>query len=243
MANVQLGKRKPDLYEGNEDIYVLAKQEAGNHLKFDSFGWYCPPWDDDNMGGPHDWAMYYTRNRDSGLISQSNHAYIKKAMEPYEEDGTARDERHGSWACGWMEGFAIRIYKGGKVTNAFKIWMNMQDAMSDYPLLDEEDHSNREYEETLDNIKHIASDVRDDAPDTWAEEVYAYLSDNNEDSLYPVDGMGGWPKDEVVQEALKNLCYLDIEDADMTEEEREQFERERRIKLNDHNQIKLNLNE
>jgi hypothetical protein len=36
---------------------------------------------------------------------------------------------------------------------------------------------------------------------------------------------------------------LDIEDADMTEEEREQFERERRIKLNDHNQIKLNLNE
>lgn len=226
-------------YEGNEDIELMAKADGGSHLRFESFAWHSPPWDDEGMGGPNDWAMFYTRNRDSTLIDQSNHAYIKKAMEPYEEDGTARDERHGSWACGWVEGFAIRVLKDGKATDAYKVYSNIQDALSAYPLLDEEDHSNREYEATIENIKEIATDVRDDAPDHWAEEVYGYLSDNGEDSLYSVDDQGGWPKDELVQEALRNLCYLDIDDDDVTEEEREQYERERRIKLNDHLQIKL----
>ena len=226
-------------YEGNEDIELMAKADGGNHLKFGSFAWHSPPWNVEGMGDEHDWAMYYTRNRDSTLLEQSNHAYIQKAMEPYEEDGTAREESHGCWAYGWREGFAIRVLKDGKATDAFKVWMNIQDALSDYPLLDEEDHSNREYEATIHNIKEIASDVRDDAPDHWAEEVYIYLSDKGEDSLYSVDDQGGWPKDELVQEALRNLCYLDIDDDDMTEEERELFERERRIKLNDHLQIKL----
>jgi hypothetical protein len=193
------------------------------------------------MGDEHDWSMYYTRNRDSALLEQSNHAYIKKAMEPYEEDGTVIDERHGCWAYGWREGFAIRVFKQGEVTDAFKVWMNMQDAMSNYPLLDEEDHTNREYEATIENIKEIASDVKDDAPDHWAEDVYGYLSYNEPNSLESTDDQGGWPKEELVQEALKNLCYLDIEDDDMTKEEREQYERERRIKMNDHLQIKLTL--
>ena len=229
-------------YEGNEDIKVLAKQEAGNHLKFGSFVWHSPPWDDEGMGDEHDWSMYYTRNRDSALLEQSNHAYIKKAMEPYEEDGTAIDERHGCWAYGWREGFAIRVFKQGEVTDAFKVWMNMQDAMSNYPLLDEEDHSNRELEATLDNIKnYIAEDVKDDAPEGWECDVYHYLSDHHPDSLESTDDQGGWPKGELVQEALKNLYYLDIEDDDMTKEEREQYERERRIKMNDHLQIKLTL--
>jgi hypothetical protein len=247
MANVQLGKRKPDLYEGNEDIYVLAKQEVGNHLKFDSFGWYCPPWDDDNMGGPHDWAMYYTRSRDSRLIDQSNHAYIKEAMKPYEEDGTAIDERHGCSMAGWHEGFAIRIYKQGKVTDAFKIWMNIEDAVSGYPLLDEEDHSNREYDATLDNIKYIASDVRDDAPEGWEGEVYRYLSDYHDNALEPRDDQGGWPDEELVQEALQHLRYLDEEEPDINSadpeerEEAEKLKRERIFRLNDHNQIKLEL--
>jgi hypothetical protein len=241
VASPQTRNAMAKKYEGNEDIELMAKADGGNHLKFGSFVWHYPPWDDEGMGGPNDWAMFYTRNRDSTLIDQSNHAYIKKAMEPYEEDGTAIDERHTCSFFGWHEGFAIRVLKDGKATDAYKVWSNIQDALSDYPLLDDEDYSNREYEATIENIKDIATDVRDDAPDHWAEEVYGYLSDNGEDSLYSVDDQGGWPKDELVQEALRNLCYLDIDDDDddMTEEEREQYERERRIKLNDHLQIKL----
>ena len=200
-------------YEGNEDIKVLARQEAGNHLEFSNFAWHYPPWNVEGMGDEHEWAMYYTKNRDSTLLAQSNHAYIQKAMEPYEDDGTAKEESHGCWAYGWREGFAIRVFKQGEVTDAFKVWMNMQDAMNNYPVLDEEDYSERELEATLDNIKnYIAEDVKDDAPEGWECDVYQYLSDHHQDSLESTDDQGGWPHGELVQEALKHHGYLYIEE-------------------------------
>ena len=57
---------------------------------------------------------------------------------------------------------------------------DLMEQLDDYPILDEEDYSNREYEATLENISDAAWRVKHeyDLPDGWECDVYSWLSDN-----------------------------------------------------------------
>lgn len=128
------------------DYESLAKQAAGNWQHFDSFAWHEQPDDAENF------CIVYTENRDSGPLDQSNAATIAKELGSWlaEEDETKIDiygEHHSHWACGWVDGYAIRVYRDGQITDAFKKWCDIQEKLSDYPVLDEEDLSRREWEE------------------------------------------------------------------------------------------------
>jgi hypothetical protein len=61
------------------DIEEAAKQAAGNWGKFECFAWHRA-WDIEDADS---FAIVYTKNRDSGLLDQSNHAAISKALEPF----------------------------------------------------------------------------------------------------------------------------------------------------------------
>ena len=41
-------------------------------------------------------------------------------------------------------GFRIRVYRDGEITEAFKTYHDLMEQMDGYPILDEEDYSNRE---------------------------------------------------------------------------------------------------
>ncbi|MEI6232631.1 MAG: hypothetical protein WCT04_06240 [Planctomycetota bacterium] len=94
------------------------------------------------------------RNRDSGPVAESN---FKAALEML---GGESDDvevcKFGHWACGWFE--IILVQPG---TPFAEVGDEIEARLDDYPFLDENDVSNREYEEFLSGWKSYgAGDFR-----------------------------------------------------------------------------------
>jgi hypothetical protein len=127
---------------------------AGNWRGFDSFCWHSRPEDGEEF------AIVYTNSKGSELIEQSNAAIIAAALEPFEESGDVIPECHNHWACGWIEGFAIRVSRDGELTAAAKTWIELSKRIADYPVLDEDDYYKREH------------DAQDEAWENWARSEF-----------------------------------------------------------------------
>jgi len=130
----------------NQEAIELAKEARGNWKRFESFGWSGAPSDAEN------WAVVYTHNRDSDILSRSNAEAIGAIMDPFcgsSEDGDdCQSERHSHWACGWVEGYAIRcLDSSGQPTPAWLAWCEIQAQLAEYPVLDEESLDRMEREE------------------------------------------------------------------------------------------------
>jgi hypothetical protein len=180
---------------------TAAAHFANNHANYDSFAWFSEPEDSKN------WTLYYTQNRDSGLLDQSNAAQIDKRLEKFlKHDCLIRAEHHSHWACGWVEGYAIRVYTPkGRITKVFMEFLEILREMDNYPVLNEDDWTNREYEATIASIREIGRRmVNENAPEDWPYEVYSALPDSEKE---PKGDQGGYPSDESVKAALTRLGY------------------------------------
>jgi hypothetical protein len=86
-----------------------------------------------------DWLVVpVARNRDSGCLDESNFAVALKCLGG--ESDTVQVHRFGHWANGWFE---IIIVQPG--TPAAKEAESIEASLSDYPVLDDSDFSDREY--------------------------------------------------------------------------------------------------
>ena len=189
---------------GEFDLETGAREARGNWQKFDSFGWHDRPEDGE------EWAIVYTHNRDSDLLDQSNADAIDKALAPFTEGDNpdVRAEHHGHWACGWIDGYAIHVYRNGQITEAFRAYHELAARLADYPVLDEEDFSRREYEATLENLRCEGFDSDFFAPpDNWETEVFSWLWDHNQSAVENRDGNGGYASKAEIAEALDGLGY------------------------------------
>ena len=192
---------------GELDLEEAAQQAAGNWQSFNCFVWFPP----DELQDRDQWAIIYTHNRDSSLIDQSNAAVIEKAMEPFTE-GEERDvlfESHTHWAVGHIDGFSVRVFKNGEITTAFKTYYELAQQMEAYPILDESDYSDREYEATLENIEDAAWRLKNDfeLPEGWESEVYSWLSDHRCGEIENVDDLGGYPSEQALKDAFEALGF------------------------------------
>ncbi len=196
---------------GTMDLEEAAKQAAGNWRKFESFVW----WRARDISDATDFAILYTKNRDSGLLDLSNAAAIAKALEPFTEgdDPDVIEESHSHWAVGHIEGFAIRVFRDGQITEAFKAYHELAERMDNYPVLDESDYSEREYEATLENIADAARSLRHDydLPEGWESAVFSWFWDNNQSAVENRDDWGGWPSEDDLKEAFEALGYPEVE--------------------------------
>jgi len=192
---------------GEVSLQEAAELARGNWRKFSSFGWHSHP-DDCN-----EFAIIYTHNRDSGLLAQSNAVEIEKALVPFME-GDNPDvipECHGHWACGWIDGFAIRVSRNGEITRAFCAYHELAERLADYPVLNEEDYSQREYDATLENIRsegHYAN--REDnyvLPEDWVSATFTWLWDNDQSAVENRDDTGGYPSKAELCAAWDGLGY------------------------------------
>lgn len=202
-------------YDVDESIFTIARESIGNWRKFGSnFAWSTARELDD----PANWAIFYTENRDSRLLDQSNAAAIDKAMQPFldAESEHVLPEHHNHWACGWIDGYSIRVYaSNGTFTPEFVAMAALQVKMSDYPVLDEMDYSQREYDATIDNIKQVIHDVNwehDMLPDSvdlesLASEVFTAIWHSDSNDLKSRDDQGGYPSEDSVYDALIGLGY------------------------------------
>jgi len=188
-------------------IEDAAKEAAGNWREFHCFVWFR----DSEVKDADNWSIIYTHHRDSGLLDQSNASVIRKAMMPFTE-GNNPDvvfESHNHWAVGFIDGFSIRVFKRGRITKAFRKYHDLAQQMDDYPILDETDYSNREFDATAENIEDAAWRLKKefDLPKGWVGDVHCWLSDNECSEIENVDDQGGYPSDEALKRAFEALGY------------------------------------
>lgn len=124
------------------------------------------------------------------------------------------EEHHNHWAVGWVDGYAIRVYRDGEVTDAFRTYHELSCRLADYPILNEEDYSSREYEATISNITDAAWRVKRDydLPEDWEREVFSWLWDHDQREIENTDDRGGYPSEDALRRAFDGLSYEKIED-------------------------------
>ena len=137
-------------------------------------------------------------------------------MEPFTEgdDPDVVMESHSHWAVGHVDGFSIRVYRNGEITDAFKVYHELTEQLAEYPILNEEDYSERELEATLENVNDAAWRVKHeyDLPEGWEPEVHSWLSENRTGSVENRDDVGGYPEEDDLRAAFHALGYVQIED-------------------------------
>ena len=155
------------------------------------------------------WGMTFSKSRDSGLVEVSNFETIEKDLEErFGDDVTI--ERFNHWAVGWVERIMVRMLNDdGTVTSAGMAVLDWRERLDDYPLADEEDHSRREYEATIENIKDAAS-----VDEGEAGKIYDWLSEHEDMELVPSDDRGAWPSDESLHQAKLALGLEEPEEGE-----------------------------
>ena len=123
------------------DYKELANDAAGNWQRFNCFVWFDKP------GNADDYTIVYVSNRDSDTLDRANAKVIADELAPFIKRGTVIPQSHSHWACGHVDGYAIKVFdKRGRITKAFKVWADIQARLDDYPILDESLYSELELE-------------------------------------------------------------------------------------------------
>ncbi|MGD0519590.1 MAG: hypothetical protein ABSA26_18810 [Thermoguttaceae bacterium] len=187
---------------GELKLEDAAQEAAGNWQHFDCFSWHRASELDD----PENWAIIYTHHRDSGLIDLSNSEAIAEALKPFlGKDIIA--EHHHHWAVGHIDGYSIRVYRRGHITRAFRAYQKLAQRLTDYPILDEEDYSSREYEATIENLADAAWKLKHEfeLPEGWEQSVYDWFSEHDCAAIESSDDQGGYPTEDQLRAAFEAL--------------------------------------
>lgn len=127
-----------------------------------------------------------------------------------EELGSGADPQDVQRASGGE--VAVRVFAAdGSLTAAGKIMQDVIAALSNYPVLDDQDVSQREYDATLENFESEGYGVvSDNAPADWPKQVFGWLWDNAQDQVWgsDPDADGGyWASRELIQQAARELGF------------------------------------
>ncbi len=197
---------------GELTLEDAARQAAGNWRNFNCFVWDRKQ----DLDDADDWAIIYTHDRDSGLLDLSNADAIAKSLTPFtdDDDPDVVFESHSHWAVGHVDGFSIRVFRDGEITEAFKTYHDLAERLADYPILDESDYSEREYVATVENIADAAWRLKGqyELPEGWECDVYSWLSDHRQRAVENRDDRGGYPEEGDLRAAFEALAYERIED-------------------------------
>jgi hypothetical protein len=190
------------------DVEATARRVAGNWQKFACFVWFRAG----DLEEPVRWLVWYTSSRDSDLLEQSNERAINERLRPFAggDDPDVVFERHSSSLVGYLDGFSMRVYRrDGTITDAFREFCRIKERLANYPVLDEQDYGERQYEATLDNYRSEMWRLRDDLPEGWEAEVFSWFGDHGRDRFTENrDDRGGWAPREAIIEALQDLGLL-----------------------------------
>lgn len=162
----------------------LDLEEAANKTAGNWQDFHCFVWwRQQEIPDPENWAIVYTHHRDSGLLD---------------------------WAVGHVDGFSLRVFRNGQITEAFQKYHGLAKQLDNYPVLDESDYSNREYEATVENIDLASWKLKQqfELPDGWAHSVYDWLSEQMETEIENVDDQGGSPSEEALAAAFLALGFV-----------------------------------
>src|SRR5207247_5015896 len=140
----------------------------------------------------------------SDLLALSNAGVIAREMEPFLEAGDVLPMPTSHWAVGWIDGYAVRVYRAdGSITEAFRKWCDIQERLEDHPLLDDDDHADRELADTLSGIELAGHRLlKEGVPEDWACSVLDWFDRHDPAAVEPRDGFGGSPSVKQMRAAL-----------------------------------------
>ena len=129
--------------------------------------------------GQHVDSWFYTskafvflgRHRDSDLLTESNFECALAALGG--ESNTVQVIREGHWAVGWVEWIAIHESD----SKALEIADDIQAALSDYPVVNEDDWSEREWNAAQDYWSELDISERVDLCRKAGLSIFAARSD------------------------------------------------------------------
>ena len=138
------------------------------------------------------------------LLDKSNFEVLSDDLFKRFPDDTA----WGAEGC-----LAVRAFRDGKLTEACREGLEAAIFVEEqYPVLDDEDYSRRQYEAGLENISYVGS-VAYEAPDDWPAQVFSWLWDNDQEALDYRDEEDGYaPSEDAVNRAIIYLGFFDKED-------------------------------
>lgn len=202
---------------GELELDEAAREAAGNWKRFDCFVW----WRESEIEDPENWTIFYSHHRDSGLLEQSNAEQIQESLAEF-IDGDDPDvvvESHNHWAVGHVDGFSIRVFRDGEITDAFRTLHGLLTQLEDYPILDEDDYSEREYDATIANIVNASYRIKSDyeLPEHWEYDVYGWLSENEPSEIENTSDQGGYPSEAAIKRAFQRLDFECLVDDDEDE--------------------------
>ena len=166
------------------------------------------------------WEEYYVvtgRHRDSSLLDNSNYEITLARLKAeasklnwLDDDNPALVDPHEShWAVGWVEW--IGVHKDCR--SLIDMAEDILDQLDDYPVLDEEDWSKRQYEAfetfTDEAIRFAANRHSLDLTDEQKEAIAQYIYEHCEDSGGS-DGDGHYPSDEEADEAIREVMGEEV---------------------------------
>lgn len=143
-----------------------------------------------------DWIVLpVSRTRDSEALEQSNfEAALDILKDAYGEDSELFEcHQFNHWGPGWFEIILAHPSLAEKV-------QEIEERLKNYPVLDEEDFSRREYEATCELITEVGKRfLNGKEPEDWVSEIFGAIADPNPDHV----------DENEVKEALFNHGWLD----------------------------------
>ena len=105
-----------------------------------------------NLPDRQDWLVAPCGvNRDSDVLTRSNWRVQARELDKLDPKGEDHEaHRFGHWACGWFE--LVLLRPGSVCATEAQGW---EDALSDYPILDESDFSDLEWQEAHEVWQHL----------------------------------------------------------------------------------------
>jgi len=151
----------------------------------DDFGWFGG----DEMFVTWSFAGINWTKNSGDILNESNfHVISKDLMERYPDDFDIVGTNH--WAVGSLDQLRVRVLKNeGEVvydnlTDAFKALMEWHDTLQDYPIADESDFYDREYEA---EVKDVAYRLKYDEPLKYVIHVAGDHEELASDLVYQVN--------------------------------------------------------
>ena len=132
---------------------------------------YMQKWEDPGSYMGPDWSEYYiacSHTRDSGPLEESNWYAISSRLQQYTELTEGSDiayDKHNApliivrashWAVGWVEFIGIHE----DASDLLMIAEDMRKAMQNYPVLDDDDYYQREYDRAMETWKSMSTGDR-----------------------------------------------------------------------------------
>jgi len=151
--------------------------------------------------------------RDSDILTESNYHAIVKRLESFPEyEDLWAIEECSHWAVGWVKHLTFQVFDDtGNVSPIVAVLIDIHNELCDYPLLDEDDFSERESDAIYENVKESArywhhSDYDLNLPEDYVDPLYFWLSEHEQSA---VDDPDSWPTDDQLFNAFTALGWLD----------------------------------